>query len=247
MTAYLGTSDIGATAIKRSLGARVRQLLQGRSEQKTAVFVTGGRSVDFWLVSLLECGELLNNVGFFLTDTFDPSDALAEGRSETNEENLLASGFAEAISKGVVRRDQLFLPDHQTTSLDELARAYSDTLIEFRGEATADLIFLSSGGGSYTPNGPEDPGHCAGLPHGRSELLDSEIPFIALEGMPKPPSRRVTMTPRLMRTASQMYLFVLGSQKANALKNIKARRPLSKCPACIVHEVDDSYVVTDLE
>ena len=215
--------------------------------------LTGGSSTDFWVPTVL--GTRMPEAGYFLTDFFGAELARARGRHDTNEESVRKGGLTAAMQSGIVAPDQVFFPDYTVDPhWSGVVKAYARRFCGFRPDGVAGEVFLSGGGPEYAP-GIYDPGHVAGLSHGQPGLLELTAPYVPNYEMPKPPEVRGSMSFEMIRKARFVVLFILGAKKAGTLENVKARKPLVECPACIIHEVaagepdqhERAVVVTDIE
>ena len=92
------------------------------------------------------------------------------------------------------------------------------------GVLTIDVIALGAG---------ED-GHVASLFPG-SPLLESEHPgYLRVDNSPKPPPRRITVSPRMIRACGLAVVLFLGEAKADALRAFTTGgTDVSRCPALL--------------
>ncbi len=83
---------------------------------------------------------------------------------------------------------------------------------EFAGKfpfPRSDLLLLSAG--------PD--GHIASLFPGHSQLEDKTWSYLEVTDSPKPPSKRITMSPEVIRRSFSVFVFFLGVQKQAAFGN----------------------------
>ena len=110
------------------------------------------------------------------------------------------------------------------TDLEAAARAYEENLA-----APLDLLLLGVG---------ED-GHIASLFPGSRLVRESERRAGAVHDSPKPPPRRLTITPRVLSEARRVLVLATGAAKAEAVrKALAATGDPSDCPARLVREAD---------
>ena len=243
----LRTPVLTQEGVQQEIAAAIDLQVRARGHQPLSLFVTGGSSCPYWMPGLTENAARLKDAGFFLTDSFPRQAAVDEGRNDTNEESVLNAGLAKALGQQIVHPSQLHFPSYRLGDLSSVALQYGRTLRAFRGSATADVVFLSAGGGDYRKGGPKDPGHVAGLPHGQPALFGGQSePFVVVNDMPKPPRQRISMTPDLISGASLVVLFILGEAKRGSLDNVLAGLSPEECPACLVCNHRNALVVTDL-
>lgn len=240
MTRYINVEGDGAAAC-----AQLSTLLESyaaRLSQRRSVWVlTGGSSLKFWGETALKVLAETPNAAIALTDTFLRSEALAQGRKDTNERTLLEdAGLAKAIGDQSISPSRLILPDFSQGDHQAIARDLNRRIWDWRGEPSFDVVLASSGGGTYNAAGDVDPGHVFGLPHGQPQLFEDEGPYVVAHDMLKAPSTRITLNGRGIK---RMVLFCLGEKKANAAENIRRELSPVDCPACLVHQVEEGTVV----
>lgn len=112
-----------------------------------------------------------------------------------------------------------------STRLASNTKANDETSLaarEARALPVLDLIFLGMG---------ED-GHVASLfPNASAKILDTTVPFLAVENSPKPPPKRISLSYAAIAAAKQVWVLVSGSGKESALsESLKAegKTPLAK-------------------
>jgi 6-phosphogluconolactonase len=96
--------------------------------------------------------------------------------------------------------------------------------------------------------GPD--GHVGSLFPRRPELLANEEPFLFVEDSPKPPSKRVTISPRVIRESHYPFLFFLGEEKRVAYECFeKEGVTFRDCPCrlALSGSRGKCYAVTDLD
>ncbi len=71
--------------------------------------------------------------------------------------------------------------------------------------------------------------------------------FVAMNDSPKPPSRRVSASRKLLSRANSSVLLFFGESKRGALEKFRSMEvDMYSCPAKIVHKARNPYVVTDI-
>ena len=141
-------------------------------------------------------------------------------------------------------------PDHRDRTLRMVREALFDPLgarapavRPMRGEAED----LEAAAGEYeselvTPLdllvmgiGPD--GHTASLFPARAAALEMRRRCVAVLDSPKPPPRRLTLTPRALLEAREAIVLVTGSDKATALAAAHdAAATPERCPASLLHD-----------
>ncbi|MDE2040991.1 MAG: 6-phosphogluconolactonase [Patescibacteria group bacterium] len=109
------------------------------------------------------------------------------------------------------------------SSVDEAARLYNSTIVEFFGNSTPkfDLVLLGMG--------PD--GHTASL-FPTSPTLISKNLVAAETNSPKPPLQRITLTYRAFNGADNIVFMITGADKAHTLREVLgARQDFHRLPA----------------
>jgi 6-phosphogluconolactonase len=110
------------------------------------------------------------------------------------------------------------------SDLEAAARAYESNLQE-----PLDLLLLGVG---------ED-GHTASLFPGSPWLLENGRWVAAVHDSPKPPPRRLTITPRVIREARSVVVLVTGARKAGAVRRaLDEDGEVKECPARLLRSYD---------
>jgi len=108
----------------------------------------------------------------------------------------------------------------ESPDLSQAARDYADEL-----RRPLDLVVLGLG---------ED-GHIASLFPGSPLLLESEALVAVVEDSPKPPARRLTLSPRALREARRALVLVTGADKRAAVRAaLGSSSEVSQVPARVV-------------
>ncbi len=240
MTRYLEVQGDGS-AVREELSTLLRGYADQLRDQRSVWVLTGGSSLKFWGETAIEVLATLPQAAIALTDTFFRSEALAEGRGDTNEGALMEdAGLAKAIGEQKISPARLIFPDFTLRYHRAVARDLNRRICDWRGEASFDVVLASSGGGTYNSAGDVDPGHVFGLPHDQPQLFEEAGPYVVARNMLKAPSTRITLNGWGVK---RMVLFCLGEKKANAAENIRRELSPVACPACLVHRAAEGTVV----
>ena len=101
-----------------------------------------------------------------------------------------------------------------------------------------DIVLLSSG---------ED-GHVAALYPDHHSINDDSDFFIELHDSPKLPKDRMSSSRKLILKAKTILVLFFGSVKLGAYKKfLDDNLDFSQCPAKLVQNIRDSYLLTDVE
>ncbi len=189
------------------------------------VIIPGGRSVDPVIDSLQHCSDtLLSRIHLYLTDErLDPP---------FNSEELLQKGLESLTASGRITPEQLHFPD--TTGTEAAA------LSSFQLQLSQSSMIIAGVG--------ED-GHVASLFPGH-EVLSSSDDTALVTDSPKPPPRRITLTPhyfRKQRSTAHVFLLFFGEEKRDALSLFLTIDDPQRCPATLFKGFSALTVLTNLE
>lgn len=93
--------------------------------------------------------------------------------------------------------------------------------------------------------GVGEDGHIASLFPSHSVLEQQHEGYVLVDNAPKPPPRRITVTAPVLRRARSAVGLFLGEGKRDALQAFDAERSVEVCPAALLREVEEAFVVTD--
>ena len=106
--------------------------------------------------------------------------------------------------------------------LEEVVREYAGTL-----SPVIDLVILGLG----------DDGHIASIFPGSPVAREAVARVVAVRDSPKPPLRRVTITPRVLREAREIMVLAAGAAKAEAVaRALEGTTDPDQTPARLVRE-----------
>jgi len=185
------------------------------------VMLTGGRSVvslySAWAASVDSPDKLQSMHFYFGDERCVPSDA-----PESNYGMAVNLLFPGGIPQGV----QFHRMEAGSNDLDAAADRYTDMLPE-----VIDVLLLSVG---------ED-GHIASLfPHSVAlhETTRSVVPITG----PKPPHKRLTITPKIIQSARHVFVLAIGEQKkAIYEKALQLPDDVDSIPARLV--LDKTWII----
>ncbi|MBF0441239.1 MAG: 6-phosphogluconolactonase [Oligoflexales bacterium] len=201
-------------------------------KEMAVVGICGGRSISDFLGFLSrDHGIPWNRFQFFMLD--ERLVPLESG--DSNYGNLKTVFFDNMVDGGFLERRQIhpfeFDEGHETEALS----SYYKSLQRFGGYF--DIILISSG---------ED-GHIASLFPNHASICDENEGYIIVNDSPKPPSRRISASRKLIQKSKSGLLFFTGEAKSKALKLFHDDRSNYKdCPAKLAIDLQGLYVFTDL-
>jgi len=209
-----------ATAARRKAGAGLHWGL------------CGGRTVAEIFKRLADQASLdWTGVHLFMADERVVPRTSADWNGALVEEHLIGP----LTDRGRLEESQWhpFLADE--ASPDGGAAAYTSRLAERGGRL--DLLLLSVG---------ED-GHVASLFPGHASLAETEKKYLAEVSSPKPPSRRISASPALIRDAAGVVLLFTGEGKRGALARfLEDGVDFTDCPCRLLRTHPGLVVLTDL-
>ena len=114
-------------------------------------------------------------------------------------------------------------------------KQYENELKKFGGKF--DIVILGVG---------ED-GHVAGLFPDYTVKDESDY-FIKIDDSPKPPKQRMTASKNLIGNSSIGVVLFIGEGKRNAYNDfLNPEKNINECPAKILNNIKQGYILTDLE
>lgn len=200
-------ADVAADAVLARITARLREA------GHCAVMLTGGRSAaQLYTVWARHPGfRSLSGVAFYFGD----ERCVPPDHGESNYGLILRTLFASGLPAGcTVHRMEADSAD-QDAAADRYAAGLPDRI---------DVLLLGVG---------ED-GHVASLFPRSAVLGETRRGVVAVTG-PKPPPRRLTITPLVIRQARSVFVLAVGAVKAAVLAEaLRAPEAVAACPARLV-------------
>jgi 6-phosphogluconolactonase len=197
---------------------------------KVTLALSGGSSVKNIYGAIVNYADELDNkhwskVTFVLADErLVPIDSI-----ESNSGMIKELLIEPLIHDSKITSSQFLAVDNQNR--DKAAIHYS-VLIE-----NIDIAILGVG---------ED-GHIASLFPLSDELDQFEPQYLYVEDSPKPPPKRITMSPMMVQNCKSVFLLFFEERKRAALQEFSDKKiDYKHCPAKIAIESDKCYLVTNL-
>jgi len=94
--------------------------------------------------------------------------------------------------------------------------------------------------------GPD--GHTCSLFPNHPSIRNEEEKYILVENSPKPPSRRISMSKKMLENVNTSFIFFIGESKADAFRKFNDKTiKIEDCPAKIILKNKNYYVITNLD
>lgn len=193
--------------------------------------VPGGRSVAGIFMQLTRSSVDWSRVHLFLVD-----ERLVPLESSESNFGLVKEQFIDLLKSTNCLLDKNLHPFiYQSGVVDLGLGEYEKELVAFGGRF--DVILLSAG---------ED-GHVGALyPHHPSIENPADF-FISMNDSPKPPAERMSSSLRLLKRSGLAILLFYGQGKRDALANFNNNQlEVLACPAKLVNDLPQAYILTDL-
>lgn len=225
--------------VERMAAEAIAAALRRRATGHDRVFLAlpGGRSIAGVL------RQLQNLDVPWRALTVLPADerCLPEGDRERNWEIIRAELLDPLIARGAMHeangvpfRYRGLAPDW---GIGDFAAAL-DLPLTADGVPRIDVVVLGAG---------ED-GHVASLFPQSLQLDGSDVGFLQVHDSPKPPPRRVTLSPAMIAAAATCVLLFLGNAKHQALHAfIDPSTPIADCPARLATHAQRCLVFADTD
>ncbi len=187
--------------------------------------VVGGRSVGKIFEHLVNEKIEWHRVHLFMVD-----ERLVPLDSEDSN-----FGLARQFLKDIFAPTNMHPFVYDPESKDEGIGEYQELFSSYGGKF--DVILLSSG---------ED-GHVAALFPEHESIASDERGFIKMDNSPKPPSKRMTASRKLLQQSTVGVLLFFGESKEEAFGNVQDDAlTVIQCPAKLVQSLSEFYIFTDI-
>jgi 6-phosphogluconolactonase len=195
-----------------------------KEQPHVVIAVPGGRSVVPVFEELATFDIEWNRVHFFMAD-----ERFVPVKDVQSNNRLLLDQFGESLPDGS-RHPFVF---DEVNPHDSVKR-YSQELDNLGGRF--DIVLVSSG---------ED-GHIASLFPGDVGVHPKGDNFIIIDDAPKPPSRRMSASIELLKSATVGILLIIGEGKQQVLDHFfDESKGVKSCPAKVIADLPYYFVLTD--
>jgi len=202
-----------------------------REKEKVVLAIPGGRSV-IGIFNFLKHQDILwKRVHIFMID----ERLVRLDHLESNFRLAKETFIEELIRKNLLPSENVHPLICDESSQDLCVKKYEDELKKHSD--SYDIILVSAG---------ED-GHIASLFPNHDSIKNNSNFFIKITDSPKLPSNRISASRNLLMKAKTALLLIIGEDKRKAYKMfLDNKSTYQKCPAKIIKEIPNSYVLTDL-
>ncbi len=222
----------------RAFYGRVRKLLS--SKGLAVISLSGGRSVQPFYELIPELSGAIplkdwKRIHFFWTDErLVPADS-----SESNYKLAEDLFLSELKKEGLIEDTNIHEFPGDTSEPGEALKNYQQKLERVSG-GIIHLPVLGVGAD----------GHVGSLFPKSSALEEDENDFVLIDNSPKPPKRRISISPKAIKRSLYPFLFFLGEEKKGAYERFRDESRAYDDPPCRLGLTGSSgicYVITDLE
>ncbi|MFB6291683.1 MAG: 6-phosphogluconolactonase [Candidatus Bipolaricaulia bacterium] len=229
-------SELSLSAVKAFFGA-LKELSD--LKEKIVVSLPGGRSVRSFFSVIAEKSDLLPRPVWTKVHLFWTDERLVSPEANGSNYGLAEELFLKKLrSENRIEEDQIHRFPGEKTNV-------SEALIKYRNE-----LRKISGGIVHLPVlGVGSDGHVGSLFPDRSELSGDEREFLLVQDSPKPPKKRITISPSVIRKSFYPFLFFLGEEKREAYECFNnSARDYVDCPCKLALSGDRGtcFVITDM-
>ncbi len=210
------------------------------SEDKVVVSLPGGRSVQPFYENIPEMADFLAEEGWRKIHFFWTDERLVPPSSSESNYRLAKKLFIdELLNRDLIKPDQVHRFPGETSSPEKALASYRNALSKI-SDGEIHLPILGVGGD----------GHVGSLFPGSSQLREEKSEFLLVSNSPKPPEKRITISPGVIRGSTYPFLFFIGEEKRDAYECFRgSTTSYNDCPCKLANSGSSGtcYVVTDLE
>jgi len=205
-----------------------------RTKDNAVLAIPGGRSIK-GLWDLLAEKKNYERIDWQKVHVFMADERAVPPTHEDSNYLLAKKSFLDnLLGEGVLPERNVHPLPYDKAKPDMGASDYTAELKKVGGEV--DVIILGAG---------ED-GHVGALYPNHHSVKNESVGYIAMNDSPKPPAERTTMSRRLMLSANTALVMFIGEGKREAYEKFNAGDAIVECPARLVKQIGNAYVLTNL-
>lgn len=199
-----------------------------KKKDKVVIALSGGSSLDGFYLHIFQMQKFLEKEHWKKV-VFCFADERLVSLDDTNSNY---KQLKEKFLDGMIERK--IIEEGQIISIDP----ESDVLSDYNSKVDeVDIVLLGSG--------PD--GHVASIFAEHPSVEDDSQQFILVENSPKSPSKRISMSRKMIENCSYSFIFFMGESKMQAYENFNNENlSIEKCPAKIAKNVKTCFVVSNL-
>jgi len=197
-----------------------------QANKQAIIGLAGGKSISNTLDELIKMTIDWNHVHIFVVDErLVPIDNLLSNFKMIQEKFLQIMPKTN-IHPFILNGDK---KDYGLTKYNKLFKKYKKYF---------DIVIVSSG---------ED-GHIGSLFPSHSSILNESDGYITVHNSPKPPTKRVTISKKMIIKSKTGFLFIVGDHKKNAYKKFFDNEiNYIDCPSKLISKIPENYVIVSKE
>ena len=229
-------SEIVVSAV-RTLFRSIEDI--GKSKQNVVVSLSGGRSVRQFYATIAEKADLLSQDFWNKLHIFWTDERLVSPESDQSNYAMARDLMLNRLlNVGLLDRSQVHrFPGESQNVRGSLAQYEKELKRVSRGKVHLPILGVGQDGhvGSLFPRSPH--------------FSRTDKYFLLVDDSPKPPKRRITVSPELIRNSPYPFLFFFGEEKRDAYECFRdERKDYSDCPCklALSGHPGTCFVLTDL-
>ena len=141
----------------------------------------------------------------------------------------------EMVSRGILPEENIHRFRGEAKEADRVLARYNEELIELGGKIHIPIL------------GVGDDGHIGSLFPRHRLVTEQKEEFLLIEDSPKPPARRMTISPAHLKKSDVPFLLFIGKGKREAFRCFESEDDPADCPARLAKQGEGTvYAVTHL-
>lgn len=217
---------------------RIRRLLTEKSQ--VVISLPGGRSVQPFYRKIPEFAGILKREEWRRLHFFWTDERLVPPDSSDSNYRLARELFLDDLTEeGLIEPVNVHRFPGETDDPEKDLKEYS-----------RELNRISDGRIHIPVLGVGSDGHVGSLFPERSQLNADESKFLLVKDSPKPPEKRITISPEVIKDSRYPFLFFMGDEKREAYRCLLNQgKTYMNCPCklALAENTETTYVITDLK